>query len=176
MKKSLLLLFLGLTLVLSSCKKSDDNTTAPTTPTDPVVGTWVSEGVNVPLGLRLLKVKKIVATFNDNKTYSVVQTDSSNVTTTVQGTYTSTATDYTDTLSTTGTKGAKIYNIVANQTAPAVTATGIYSVNGNSMAYEVIQTSPVLSGVNAPTAQGGFGSTTVGGVKYAIYIQKYVKQ
>lgn len=176
MKKSLLLLFMGLTMVLSSCKKSDDNSTNPPAPTDPIVGTWVSEGVNVPLGLRLLKVKKVVATFNENKTYTVVQTDSSNVTTTVQGTYTNQSTDNTDTLSTTGTKGAKIYNIVANQTAPAVTATGIYAINGSAMAYEVIQTSPVLAGVNPPTAQGGFGSTTVGGVKYAIYIQKYVKQ
>ena len=44
------------------------------------------------------------------------------------------------------------------------------------MTYEVIQTTPALAAVSAPTAAGGFGSTTIAGTKYAIYIQKYVKQ
>ncbi len=144
-----------------------------------IVGTWVTEGANVAYGLRLapFKVKKIVATFNENKSYTVVQTDSANVTTTFTGTYVITESAYSDTLSTSITKGVKIYNIVANQATPStVTATGIYAISSTNMSYEVIQTSPALTGVNAPTAAGGFGSTTIGGVKYAIYIQKYVKQ
>jgi hypothetical protein len=178
MKKSLLLLFFSIAVLFTSCKK-DDTTTAPPTTTDPIVGVWVSDGANVAYGLKLapFKVKKIVATFNENKSYTVVQTDSANVNTTFTGTYTNTETSHSDTLSTSITKGVKIYNIVANQATPAtVTATGIYAISSSNMSYEVIQTSPALTGVNPPTAGVGFGSTTIGGVKYAIYIQKYVKQ
>ncbi|MGE5680967.1 MAG: hypothetical protein ACM34K_08825 [Bacillota bacterium] len=180
MKKSLLFLLCFLTLALSSCKKDDDNGgTNPPAATDPIVGTWVSQGANVALGLRVapFKVVKIVATFNENKTYTVVQTDSANVQTTFTGTYTNAESNATDTLSTTGTKGAKIYTITANQATPsAVTAQGIYAISSGNMTYEVIQTTPPLTGVNAPTAAGGFGSTTIAGTKYPIYIQKYVKQ
>jgi len=178
MKKSLLLLFFSVAVLFTSCKK-DDETTAPTTTKDPIVGVWVSDGANVAYGLKLapFKVKKIVATFNENKSYTVVQTDSSDVTTTFTGTYSNPASTNSDTLSTSLTKGATIYNIVANQATPSsVTATGIYAISGTNMSYEVIQTSPALTGVNAPTPAGGFGSTTIVGVKYPIYIQKYVKQ
>jgi hypothetical protein len=176
MKKLLMYLLIAGSLVFTSCK-SDDDDNPVVTQDDPIVGTWVSDGANVAYGLRAgFKVKKIVATFSSNKTYSFVQTDSSNVSTTYTGTYSFTETTYTDTLSTSFTKGAKMYNIVANQTTPAITATGIGAISGSNMSYEVIQTSPALTGVNAPTAAGGFGSTSVGGVKYAIYIQKYVKQ
>jgi hypothetical protein len=178
MKKSLLFLFALITLAFTACS-SDDSTPVTPVPADPIVGTWVSDGANVAFGLRLapFKVKKIVATFNENKTYTVVQTDSSNVNTTFTGTYTNTESSYTDTLSTSFTKGAKIYSIVANQSTPsAVIATGIYAISTTNMSYEVIQTSPVLAGVLPPTAAGGFGSTTIAGTKYSIYIQKYVKQ
>ncbi len=177
MKKSLLFLFALITLAFTACS-SDDSTPVTPVPADPIVGTWVSDGANVALGLRIaLKTKKIVATFNENKTYTVVQTDSSNVNTTFTGTYTNTESSYTDTLSTSFTKGAKIYSIVANQSGPSpAIATGIYAINSTNMSYEVIQTSPVIAGVLPPTAAGGFGSTTIGGTKYSIYIQKYVKQ
>ncbi len=178
MKKSVLFLLFAVSLVFTSCK-DDDTTTTPTPTTDPIVGTWVSEGANVAIGLKVapFKIKKIVATFNANKSYTVVQTDSADVNTTLTGTYTITETSFTDTLSTNATKGAKIYTIVANQATPAtITATGIFAISSSNMTYEVIQTSPALTGVSAPTAEGGFGSTTIGGVKYSIYIQKYVKQ
>lgn len=177
MKKLLLLLVVASSMLLTSCKK-DDSTTEPVA-VDPIVGTWLSEGANVAYGLSVapFNVSKIVATFNANKSYTVVQTDKSNVTTTFTGTYTNTASTNTDASTTTGTAGAVIFNIVANQASPAaVTATGIYAISGTNMAYEVIQTTPALSGVSAPTAAGGFGSTTIAGTKYAIYVQKYVKQ
>lgn len=180
MKRLLLPLFLmGLVLTLSSCKKDDDNTAAPVATKDAIVGTWVSEGANVAYGLKVapFKVKKIVATFNENKTYTVVQTDSSNVNTTLTGTYTFLESTFTDTLTGSVTKGVKIYNIVANQLSPStVVATGICAISGSNMSYEVIQTTPAISGVLPPTAAVGFGSTSIAGVKYPIYIQKYVKQ
>jgi hypothetical protein len=122
-------------------------------------------------------VVKIVATFNANNSYTVVQTDSSNTQTTFTGTYTATASAFKDTASASLTKDATIYTIVCNQSTPStVTSTGIYAINGTNMTYEIIQTTPAIAGVSAPTAVGGFGSTTIAGTKYSIYIQKYVKQ
>lgn len=178
MKKLLFLSFFMLVFVFTSCKK-DSTTTPPTTATDPLVTTWVSTGANVPYGLRVapFKVVKIVATFNANNSYTVVQTDSSNTQTTFTGTYTVTASAYKDTASASFTKDATIYNIVANQSTPStVTSTGIYAISGTNMTYEIIQTAPAIAGVSAPTAASGFGSTTIAGTKYAIYVQKYVKQ
>lgn len=176
MKKLLLLLVVG-SIIFTSCKK-DDTTTAPVV-VDPIVGVWVSEGTNVApgLGVAPFNVSKIVATFNENKSYTVVQTDKSNVTITFTGTYTNPASTSTDASTTTGTLGATIYNIVANQSSPSsVTATGIYAISGTKMTYEVIQTTPAIAGVTAPTAAAGFGSYMYNNVKYAVYIQKYVKQ
>lgn len=178
MKKMLFVLSLVTVLfIVNGCK--EDSTTATETPKDPIVGTWVCEGNNVPLGLRVapFRVKKIVATFNENKSYTVVQTDSADVNTTFTGTYTNTESTFKDTVSASFTKDAKIINIVAKQATPAVvTATGIYAINASNMSYEVIQTEPALTGVTPPTAEKGFGSTGIGGVAYPIYIQKYVKQ
>lgn len=176
MKKLLLLSVIVGSLFISSCS-SDDSSTGAKAADDPIVGTWVSSGTNVPYGLTALNVASITATFKADKTYTVVQTDKSNVSTTLTGTYTFTASTSKDASTTYGTKDATIYNIVANQSSPsAVTATGICAISGTAMTYEVIQTTPAISGVTAPTAAGGFGSTTIGGTKYAIYVQKYVKQ
>jgi len=181
MKRLLLLVVIASSLVFTSCKKDDNSSTEPTTSTDPIVGTWISEGTNVPYGLTALNVTKIVATFKADKTYTVIQTDKNNVNTTLSGTYTISASTSTDASSTYGTQGATIYNIVASQSSPtSVTATGIYATSGTGtgakMTYEVIQTTPAIAGVSAPTAAGGFGSTLVGSTKYSIYVQKYIKQ
>lgn len=177
MKKLLLLLVVAGSMVLTSCK-SDDSTTAPVV-VDPIAGSWISEGANVAPGLTgaPFNVAKIVATFNANKSYTVVQTDKNGTPTTFTGTYTNPASTSTDASATYGTQGATIYNIVANQSLPSLIATGIYAISGTKMTYEVIQTTPIIAaGILAPTAVGGFGSTTISGTKYAIYVQKYVKQ
>ncbi len=177
MKKLLMLLVALSLLSVIGCKKEEDSVVTPVAK-DPIVGVWVSEGLNVPFGLRSapFKVKKITATFNENKSYTVKQIDSANVETTFTGTITYTESTSTDTVSTSTTKGAKIYTIVASQATPSVvTSTGIYAISGTNMTYEIIQTSPNL-GVTPPTPAAGFGSTSVGTTKYPIYIQKYVKQ
>jgi hypothetical protein len=178
MKKLFMLLLIAGTIALTACKSDDDEIVQPT-PKDPIVGTWVSEGANVAYGLTVapFNVTKIVATFNENKSYTVVQTDKNGVNTTLTGTYTFTETSNTDKSGKTNTADAKIYNIVANQSSPsAVVAQGICAFKDNNMSYEVIQVTPPLAGVSAPTAAGGFGSTSIAGTNYAIYIQKYVKQ
>ena len=175
--KKLFILLVAIAMVTVIGSKKEESATAVVTPKDPIIGTWVSEGLNVPFGLRYLKIKKIVASFNENKSYTVISTDSSNVTATVTGTYSNSESSFTDTLSSSSTKGSKINTITANQNTPALTATGIYTISGTKMAYEVIQSTPALPGPTLPpTAAGGFGSTTIAGNKNAFYIQIYVKQ
>jgi hypothetical protein len=132
MKHTMLIAVL-LFVVLAGCKKDDSTTVTPPAATDPIVGTWLMEGANVPYGLMIapFKVIRIRATFNADNTYTVVQTDSSNTQTTFTGTYTKSASTYTDTVSTSRTKTATINNIVANQATPStVTSTGIYAILG----------------------------------------------
>lgn len=131
-------------------------------------GTWISEGTNVAPGLVLtLKTKKIVATFNSNKTYTVVATDSSNVDVTYSGTF-----------STTANTGTSIRNITLNQSVPsAVTSTGIYRVTTKDLKYEVLQTTPAITGFTPPTAAEGFGSTKYNNIPLgATWIQTFIYQ
>ncbi len=167
MKSYFVLFVLSVSLLLVSCKKEED-TTGPATQQDAIVGTWVSEGNNVALGLRVvLKTKKIVATFNENKTYTVVATDSNNVSVTYTGTYQSA-----------GVADTLIHEITLNQQTPvSLTSQGIYQVKGNVMTYEVIQVNPPLQGFTPPTVQEGFGSTKYNGVRLGTYwVQVFVKQ
>jgi len=131
-------------------------------------GTWISEGSNVAPGLVLtLKTKKIVAIFNSNKTYTVVATDSSNVDVTYSGTF-----------STTANTGTSIRNITLNQSVPsAVTSTGIYRVTTKDLKYEVLQTTPAITGFTPPTAAEGFGSTKYNNIPLgATWIQTFIYQ
>ncbi len=139
---------------------------APTT--ELLVGGWVSEGSNVAPGLILtLKTKKIVATFNENNTYTVVATDSNNVDVTYSGTF-----------STTANASTTIRGITLNQTVPtSVTSTGIYRVTTKDLKYEVIQTNPAITGFTAPVAAEGFGSTKYNGIALgATWIQTFIYQ
>lgn len=167
MKNYFVLLVLSISLLFVSCKK-EENTTGPATPKDAIYGTWVSEGSNVAIGLRLtLKTKKIVATFNENNSYTVVATDSNNVSVTYTGTFQSAG--KTDTL---------IYPITLTQQTPvSLTSQGIYQIKGNVMTYEVIQVNPPIQGFTPPTVEEGFGSTKYNGVKLGVtWVQIFVKQ
>lgn len=169
MKKLFSLSILFLAIVMTGCNK-DENPVVPPTPTaDPLVGVWVSEGTDVAPGLvSVSKTKRIVATFNANKTYKVVSTDSSNVQVTFEGTWT-----YTD------NTGSTIKTITLSQTVPtSLTSTGIFEVStSGNLTYEVIQTNPAITGFTAPTAAEGFGSTKYNGIKLgATWTQKYVPQ
>jgi hypothetical protein len=141
----------------------------PANPTkEYLVGTWVSEGNNVAPGLKAtLKTKKIVATFNANNTYTVVATDSFDVSVTYTGTFTTQANNNTS-----------IRNITLNQITPtSVTSQGIYRVTTKDLTYEVIQTTPAIPGFTPPVASEGFGSTKYNSIPLgATWIQKFVKQ
>jgi hypothetical protein len=123
MKKLIILFFVvSTTLLYLGCSKDDDKGTNPTPPEDPIVGTWISEGADVAPGLiSTLKTVRIVATFNSNKTYNVVATDSAGAQVTYTGTYTVTE-----------NAGTTIRSITLNQTTPtSVTSQGIYQVGSN---------------------------------------------
>ena len=141
---------------------------------DPIVGVWVSDSTNVaPLLYGApFHVRKIVATFKANGTYTVIQTDSSQTSLTLTGVW----------LAAAGGAAApkdKIRTITVNQGTPSsLTAEGIYEVSVAAgtitMNYEVVQTEPPLAGVTKPTAAAGFGSTA-GGTFGMINVQKYVR-
>lgn len=165
--KNLIYSLLALSLLFAACKK-EESSSGPTTPKDAIVGTWVSEGNNVAIGLRMtLKTKKIVATFNENNTYTVVATDSNNVSVTYTGTFQSAG--VTDTL---------IHPITLNQQTPvALQSQGIYQIKNNVMTYEVIQVNPPIQGFTPPTVEGGFGSTKYNGIPLGpTWVQVFVKQ
>ncbi len=134
---------------------------------DPITGEWRSEGEgNVALGLAILaQTARIDAEFLSNNTYNVVSIDSSGTEVQFSGTYT------TGPLTDSG-----IRTIRLEQSVPAaVVSEGIFRIEGENMTYEVIQTEPNI-GAEAPTVEGGFGSTLVGGDPTGIlWIQQFAR-
>ncbi len=150
---------------------TDSQSTDDSSPTDDseasedqiITGTWLSEGDDISDLLAAGGFVKITATFKGDGTYTTDATDSRGTTYNLAGTYT------VDTTTLPGT-------LVANQTTPtAVTAEGIWQVNGDTLLYEVAQTSPD-KGFTPPTPQGGFGSTTGPNVEPGINVQTYKRQ
>lgn len=136
-----------------------------------VVGTWLSTGANIAKGFTQapFNVKSITGVFKADSTYSVTAVDMSGKMTVTSGTWTSMPSSV-----------AGIFNLLQNQTQPsAATAKGIYQIDATQspplLTLEGIQTSPSL-GASPPTAEQGFGSTTVNGQKTSDWIQKYVRQ
>lgn len=166
--KRLLYLFLiaGVSMFGYAC--GDSSTGDNGGEVEAIVGDWVSEGAtNVALGLQqLTKTSRIDATFEENGSYNVVSVDSAGAEVTFTGTYTL------------GEETASgIRSITLNQGTPSsVTSAGIFQIDGTTMTYEVIQTEPSV-GAEAPTVEGGFGSTTIGGTATGIYwVQTFEKQ
>lgn len=127
-------------------------------------GTWLSTGTDIAPLLSQF-VSNLVAEFRTDGTYTVVQTDLMGAEINLEGTYSQTESSV-----------AGIWDIVLNQSAPTqLTATGIFQITDDSMQYEVAQTDPAITGVSAPTAAGGFGSTS-GGAFGVTNIQKYIRQ
>lgn len=146
-----------------SSDDSDDNNSGnnPQVPMDEIVGEWRS--IDPSLILSGIGIDSIHADFRANQTYKVVSF-SGGAPSELTGTYTSTD----------GVNG--IRNIVLNQSTPtAITSQGIYQFAGGQLRYEVAQVEPVLATVTAPTAAGGFGSTSAGAYGN-MNIQVYVKK
>jgi hypothetical protein len=142
-----------------------ENASIDFTVNDPLVGNWISEGSNLAplLAGPPFNTETITAEFNSDATYTVVTTDTSGSAVTLTGTWSS-------------TEGEGLIRVVTvNQASPTtLTSTGIYSNVNGVLTYEVAQTNPPLTGVTAPTASGGFGSTS-GGAFGMLNVQKYVQ-
>ena len=164
MKKKALLATLVLAVFgLAAC---EEETTGVDDEVDEIVGTWVSKGSDVAPGLvQLLNVDSIYATFNDDQTYTVLQYSGGNTSPTAELAGTYVVGDQPE---------GEIRSITLTQTDPqSLTAEGIFQVSGNTMQYEVVQTQPDIGAV-APTVEGGFGSTLVGGNPTGTYwVQNY---
>lgn len=121
-----------------------------------LIGSWLSEGTNVSPLLIYAGITKITAEFNADGTYTVESYTADGSKTTMTGNYTQTKSDY-----------AGIWEIRIDQITPsALVSEGIFNVSliegVVSLTYEVAQTDPEVVGVTAPTAEGGFGSTSAG--------------
>jgi len=129
-----------------------------------IQGEWQSSGDNVALILvNLFGTDSIYADFRTDFTYLVEQYDTSGAKLTLEGTYTQKESSVAD-----------IWEITVEQSSPtALTSEGIFEVNGNTMRYEIAQTSPDIGAV-PPTAAGGFGSTN-GGAFGDTNIQTYIR-
>lgn len=171
MKKLLLLLVIGGSILFTSCK-DDETATDPVVQKDPIVGTWISTGTNIAPLLNTIYasvggIDTIYATFNESNTYVVKQVNKNKTSLTYQGTYTLTKSSSGD-----------IHKISIVQTVPAAaTNEGIYqitsTVSPNTMKYEVVITSV---GTNVPpTPEKGFGSTNNGALS-TTNVQTYVKK
>ncbi len=118
-------------------------------------------------------VAPILATFSD----SIIAEFHTNSTYTVQQWKDGAKVDLTGTYTQTESTNGDIWTIQLNQSSPTtLTAEGIFELttDGNSMKYEVAQTDPALTGVTAPTAAAGFGSTS-GGDFGEVNVQNYTR-
>ena len=136
-----------------------------------VVGTWLSTGANLAPGFTKppFNVTSITGVFNADKTYAVTSTDSTGKMNTSSGTWTATPSSV-----------AGIFDLTQMQTQPsAATAQGIFQIDATVspalLTLEGVQTMPSV-GATPPTAEGGFGSTVVNGMKTSDWVQKYVRQ
>lgn len=128
-------------------------------------GSWLSEGDLVaPLLVELTGAQSITAVFGDN-TFTVTTIDDQGQEVVQAGVYTTTASGVGD-----------IYDIVLEQSTPAaVTAEGIFEIDDTVspavLRYEIVQTEPSVGAI-APTAAGGFGSTSYGDDLTQIYLRQ----
>ncbi|MBN1448220.1 MAG: IPT/TIG domain-containing protein [Bacteroidetes bacterium] len=143
---------------------------------DPIVGKWVSEGMDVAQLLSGQEpfIRKVTATFRPDGSYLAVYTDSSDVSRTYTGSYF--ASDGGAPAPNDRIRQLELVQYASNDT---LTFEGIYEVAVNdsniTMKLEIVQTDPAMPPMTPPTPAGGFGSTS-GGTIGETNLQRYVKQ
>ena len=127
---------------------------------DPLTGAWVSQGTDLAPLFRnaFFDYQRIESDFEADGTYAVLVTLNDGSSVTLTGTWSS------DT-------STEPHGIVVAQTAPeAVTSTGIYQVQGDTLTYEIAAES---AGCTPPTPAGGFGSSSCPGLSAGDLTQTY---
>lgn len=172
--KNVFMALLALAVVtMVSCDKDDDTNTDDNNNNDTetgIIGTWEATDISAVL-TGLGYDDSLYVEFKDDDTYEV-KSYISGIDYKIVGTYIQEKSDNGD-----------IWDITLNQVsvngAPyEVTSQGIFEVydeTPETMWYEIAQTNPEISGVTAPTAEAGFGSTS-GGAFGTTNIQKYVRK
>lgn len=161
--KLFLTAILALSLFIVACNKDNDDPVIEDDEEeelyDVIVGNWRAPIV-APVLVEL--ADSIHVEFRDNQSY-LVKSFKDGVPIELKGTYS------------TSDGVGNIRNIVLEQSEPtALTSEGIFEVDGDVLTYEVAQTEPEQTGVTAPTADEGFGSTS-GGAFGDMNIQVYYK-
>lgn len=137
----------------------------PNTSVQDITGNWLSEGDNVAdlLASAPYYIVRVEATFNTDGSYLVSAQNQDGASADFTGTYT---------VSTATLPGT----ITLSQANPSTaTAEGIWEVDGDTLMYEVVQTSPSI-GATPPTPEGGFGSTQASGVAEGANVQLFTRQ
>ena len=160
-------LALAAVVAFSACsedEKDDDNNNNNEPTKVGVQGEWQSSGSNVaPLLVSLFGYDSLYVDFRTDMTYTVEAFDTANAKSTLTGTYTQEESGVNN-----------IWTITLDQTSPStLTSEGIFRVSGDTLKYEVVQTTPDI-GATPPTAADGFGSTS-GGSFGMTNVQTYLR-
>lgn len=126
------------------------------------VGTWRSEGADLSelFASDPFNYASVDASFRSNGGYTVDATDADGAEYALVGTYT---TDESTDPATIALLQSEPYEAIAS---------GIYSVAGDTLTYEIVQTSPDY-GFVPPTPGGGFGSTSGPNMDAGVNVQTY---
>lgn len=143
---------------------ADTDATDTDVPSDApaIVGTWLSEGADLSdlFAGEPFNYVEVQAVFRANGRSEVHATDTDGATYDITGTYTVDA----------ATDPA---TITVQQTSPyEATAEGIWSVAGDTLTYEVVQTVPDY-GFAPPTPSSGFGTTSGPNLEPGTNVQTY---
>ena len=129
--------------------------------TDGLQGNWISQGADIAplLAGEPFNYVRVEASFREDGSYTVTSEDSNGDSWPLTGTWSALE----------GTPGT----VTLSQAEPyEATAEGIWQVDGATLTYEVVQTSPDY-GFLPPTPSSGFGTTTGPGLEPGINVQIY---
>lgn len=143
----------------------DGGGTADACAASALLGDWLSQGDDVsPLfQSATFDYASIAASFTADCAYTVLATTGAGDQYTLTGTWSA-------------DEGTTPASIVQQQSSPyAATAEGIFQVDGDTLTFEVVQTTPDY-GFTAPTPSTGFGSTAGQGLSPGDNTQTYQRQ
>lgn len=128
---------------------------------DGLAGAWVSQGADISelLANEPFNYVRVDALFEESGAYTVIGEDADGVTYPLSGTWSAEA----------GTPGTVSLDQIEPYEAIAV---GLWQVDGGTLTYEVVQTSPDY-GFQPPSVGAGFGSSTGPGLSPGVNVQIY---
>lgn len=131
---------------------------------DELVGTWISAGSDVAIGLTsTARAAGVRATFEADSTYVIEIADSTDGMTRQSGMWSASA----------GRDVARAITLYQTLPSPRVEQ-GVFLVSGARLTYEVVPVQPADAGLSPPTIASGFGSTTQhGNARGSTWIQRF---